>query len=287
MKRSVLFFSLLLLSFTALAAGPNEVRKQAQASMLVTGSIEITPDGKIKSYAIDQQDKLPAPVVGLLQKSLSTWEFKPVVVDGTAVEAKAKMSLRVVAKPLDDQHDSIGIEGAYFGDNAEIPGKMVSRSKTREQPKYPELEVRSRVTGTVYALLKIGRDGTVADAAVEQVNLGVYASDHDMNLFRRDLGKATLNALRHWTFSAPANAEHAADAYWYARVPVNFNISKNGAPPARAAYGQWESYIPGPREIIPWAEKSQLISASPDAAPAGGVYQMDQGLQLKTPLAGV
>jgi hypothetical protein len=285
MKRLLLGSLCLMLSCAALAAGPSEVRKQTQASMLVTGVIEVTPAGTIKSYAIDHQDKLPAPVVDLLQKNIPTWEFKPVLVDGAPVAAHAKMSLRVVAKRVDDQHDSIGIEGAHFGDNGEIPGQTVSR-KTMEQPGYPELEVRSRVTGTVYVLLKIGRDGTVADAAAEQVNLGVYASDHDMNLFRKDLANATLRALRHWTFNPPTSGKHAADPYWFARVPVNFNIATNGVPAAHAEYGKWESYIPGPREIIPWAEKSRLISASPDAAPAGGIYQIDQGLELKTPLAG-
>jgi hypothetical protein len=39
----------LLLSGVALAAGPNEVRKRVQASMLVTGSIIVAPDGSVRS----------------------------------------------------------------------------------------------------------------------------------------------------------------------------------------------------------------------------------------------
>jgi len=285
MKKSLLGLSLLLLSSTALAAGPSEVLKQAQASMLVTGTVDVTPAGKIKSYTIDQQDKLPKTVLDLLQKNIPTWEFSPVIVDGAPVEAHAKMSLRVVAKRVDDQDALIDIEGAHFGQSGEIPGETVSK-KTAEQPKYPDREVQSRVTGTVYVLLKIGRDGHVADAATEQVNLSVYASERDMNLFRADLSKATLRALRQWTFNTPSVGKYAADPYWIARVPVNFNLSVNGAPPPQVTYGKWESYIPGPREFIPWSDKNRLMSASPDASPAGGIYRMDQGLQLKTPLAG-
>jgi hypothetical protein len=285
MKKSLSGLLLLLLSCTALAAGPGEVLKQAQASMLVTGQIDVTPEGRIKSYAIDQQDKLPAPVLDLLQKNIPTWEFSPVMVDGAPVQAHAKMSLRVVAKRVDDQHASIDIEGAHFGQSGEIPGETVSK-KTAEQPKYPDREVQSRVIGTVYALLKIGRDGKVIDAATEQVNLGVYASERDMNVFRSDLSKTTLRALRQWTFNPPSIGKHAADPYWFARVPVNFNLSINGAPPPRNDYGKWESYIPGPREIIPWAQKSRLLSESPDASDAGDIYQANQGLELKTPLAG-
>jgi hypothetical protein len=284
-KKSLLGLSILMLSCAALAAGPSGVLKQAQASMLVTGQVDVTADGKIKSYAIDQQDKLPAPVVNLLQKNVPTWEFSPVIVDGVPVEAHAKMSLRVVAKRVDDQHDSIDIEGAHFGQSSETPGESVSK-KTAEQPRYPDREVQSRVTGTVYVLLKIGRDGNVIDAATEQVNLGVYASDRDMNLFRNDLSRATLQALRQWTFNPPSIGKHAADPYWFARVPVNFNLAINDAPPPQDNYGKWQSYIPGPREIIPWAQKSRLISGSPDASAAGGIYQISQGLELKTPLAG-
>ena len=285
MRKALLCLSLLLSSCMAQAAGPSDIRKQAQASMLVTGQVEVTPEGKIKSYAIDQPDKLPAPVVNLLKKNIPTWEFSPVIVDGAPVEARAKMSLRVVAKPVDDQHASIDIEGARFGQSGDVPGETVSK-KTSEIPKYPDREVRSRVTGTVYVLLKIGRDGSVVDAATEQVNLGVYASERDMNLFRNDLSQATLKALRQWTFNPPSIGKHAVDAYWVARVPVNFNLSVNGAPRPKDTYGKWESYIPGPREIIPWSDKNRLMSASPDASPAGGIYQVDQGLELKTPLAG-
>jgi hypothetical protein len=285
MKRLLLALSVLLYSCLALAAGPNDVRKQAQASLLVTGSIEVTPTGRVKSYDLDQQDKLPLPVVSLLKNNVPAWEFQPVLVDGKPVAARAKMSVRIVAVRLDDQHDAIHIEGAHFGDSGQIPGETIVR-KTSVQPSYPESEIRSKVTGTVYVLLRVGRTGQVEDAVAEQVNLGVYASDRDMKQFRHDLGNAAVKALRHWTFDLPTVGAHVADPYWVARVPVNFNLSVSGMPPSRDTYGQWESYIPGPREIVPWLDKGRLVSGSPDAAPAGSVDSLDQGLQLTTPLAG-
>jgi len=33
--------------------------------MLVTGQVELNTDGTVRSYALDKQDKLPAPVVDL------------------------------------------------------------------------------------------------------------------------------------------------------------------------------------------------------------------------------
>ena len=285
MKRLLLGSLCLMLSCVALAAGPSEVRKQAQAGMLVTGLIEVTPEGKVKSFALDQQSKLPAPVVELLGENIPTWEFKPVVDDGKPVAAKAKMNLRIVAKRVDDQHSSISIEGAQFGENTNQSGETITR-KTMEQPKYPPLEIASRVSGTVYLLLRVGRNGQVEDAAAEQVNLGVYASERDMERFRNDLADAALKAARQWTFNTPTVGKHINDDYWVARAPVAFNIILRGASPPHDEYGKWQSYIPGPRELVPWLDKSRLMSGSPDAAPSDGVYQVGQGLQLITPLAG-
>ena len=50
----------------ALAGGPREVRKQTEASMLVTGTIVIEPDGHVRSYQVDQPEKLPTAATGLI-----------------------------------------------------------------------------------------------------------------------------------------------------------------------------------------------------------------------------
>jgi hypothetical protein len=145
------------------------------------------------------------------------------------------------------------------------------------------MAVESRVTGTVYLLLRVGRQGQVEDAATEQVNLGVYASDADMERFRNSLAKAALKATEQWTFNVPTTGKHVADDYWVARVPVNFSLSADRKPDP---YGQWQSYVPGPRQLVPWIEKSRLMAGDADATPTGGISQLEQGLHLTTPLGG-
>jgi len=286
MKRWLLGICCVALSCAALAAGPNVVRKRAQASMLVTGTIEVAPDGSVHGYALDQADKLPPGVVGLIGKDVPAWTFQPVLIDGKPVLAKAKMSLRIVAKRVDDEHASISITGAQFGQQGGVAGETTSY-KTRPAPKYPWMEQQARVSGTVYLLLRVGRNGQVEDAAAEQVNLAVYASDSDMERFRDDLAKAALAAATHWTFNTPTKGKHASDDHWVARVPVNFQMTPFGGPQPEEAYGKWQSYIPGPHALVPWMiEKDKLISGEVDAIPAGSIYQVDEGFRLTTPLGG-
>ena len=282
MKRWLMGLFCVLMAGAALAEGPAAVRKRVEASMLVTGSVEIAPDGSVKGYSIDQSDKLPPPVVQLIQQNMPAWKFQFDSPQAAAVNVK--MSLRLLARRVDDTHDSISISAAQFGQDENVPGQSTSY-KTRVQPRYPELEVRSNVSGAVYLLLRIGRDGRVEDAAAEQVNLAVYASDRDMKLFRDSLAKAALTAARQWTFNTPTIGKHVADPYWVARVPVNFEITPKGTV-KDVPYGQWQGYVPGPRQLVPWVEKEKLLTGAADAVPDGSLYQLNQGLQLTTPLDG-
>ena len=115
MKRLLLGLLCILLSGVVLATAEEDVAKRAEASMLVTGSIVVAPDGSVQSYAVDHPEKLPSVVAGLVGKDLSRWRFAPVLLDGKPVAAKAPMSMRVVASKRDDGNYNIGIRSAYFG----------------------------------------------------------------------------------------------------------------------------------------------------------------------------
>lgn len=54
MRRRLIGLFCALLSGAALAAGPGGVRKRIQASMLLTGTIVVAPDGSVRSYLIDK-----------------------------------------------------------------------------------------------------------------------------------------------------------------------------------------------------------------------------------------
>jgi hypothetical protein len=89
-----------------------------EASMLVEGTPGITPGGTALAYSLDQAEELPPAVVQMIAKAVPRWTFKPVLVDGKPVAAKAKVHLRVVASPVGDGSYRVAIRSACFGDQS-------------------------------------------------------------------------------------------------------------------------------------------------------------------------
>ncbi len=281
MRRWHLVGILVALVGLATTAVADNVRKTAEGSMLVTGSVEVNPDGTLHGYSLDQAEKLPPEVVGVIGKSIATWEFK---LSGAARDVvKAKMNLRVVAKPAGNGKYLVGVAGSSFGDTGENTPSITA--KDRIQPTYPRMAMESRVSGTVYLLLRVGRDGTVEDAIAEQVNLEQYATPLVMEKLRNAFAKASLDAARHWTYNVPTTGATANDPYWVVRVPVNYYLNFNGSDIVKHSYGQWDAYIPGPRQTAPWINK-ELASQLPDATPDGSLATGNSPIQLATQLGG-
>src|SRR5688572_28874748 len=118
--------ALLLMSFVAFAAGGiSEVRKQVEASMLVTGTVVVDSEGTLKTLALDHEEKLPAGVVKLIRDQSSQWRFEPATIDGKAVVAETDMSLRVIAKQVPNDEYEIRIGGASFGMVSANPNEII------------------------------------------------------------------------------------------------------------------------------------------------------------------
>ena len=277
---------LLVCMGSGLAQSPQAIRKQAEASMLVTGSVLIERDGSVSGLEVDQRDKLPEVVASLVDRAGPTWRFEPVLVDGEARRVKARMSLLVVANKLEDGGYRVGIRSSYFGKDAMTAEERVEQPDAvkgldMKPPSYPLSAAEIGASGIAYVVLKIGADGKVMDAAIEQVNLRTVGDANLMKRMRSAFSRSALNAAKQWSFTVPAGAtdEHG---FVSLRVPVDYEMVGRTPP----TYGQWRAYIPGPRETIPWIQDDQASSESPEAMLAGGLYQMGKGLRLLTPLGG-
>ncbi len=286
MKRLLMALACMILCSAVFAAGPRGVRKRVQASMLVSGSIEVTPAGSVSQYTLDHREKLPVEVNALLGEVIPTWKFAPLAADGKAVMQDAKMSLRIVATPRDDGKYAMAVTGAWFGDGASRLANVSAQTisfKHRVQPIYPLQALRAGVGGTVYLLLKVGRDGKVVDAVARQVNLRVIASDNQMAAWRRTLADAALSAFRQSTFSPPTMGDAVDRPYWIAQIPVEFFLEGSRAPASaqHAPYGQWQPYVPGPVQQAPWSDEHE-VAGSPDAVPEGGALLAATALRLLT-----
>lgn len=287
--RYVLGAALLVAGGVALAAGPAAVRRQIEATMLVTGKIQIDGEGKVTGFAFDQKEQLPTGVVGMLDKAVPTWKFEPVQVAGRPVNVSTDMSVRLVAKKLDDNNYSLAIRGASFGGHAEHKHKVLKPEQksapavagmcaaNMQPPRYPEIAARNGVASNVYLLLKLDREGSVLDVMAEQVNLKVVSDENSMARWRRMFMEVSVAQARKWCIP-PSNEDLAdADTYRVVRVPVLFHLD----PLPR--YGQWEAYVPGPRMDDPWSEDdSEGVAFSPDTLLPGRAYLAGSGLKLLT-----
>jgi hypothetical protein len=287
-------------------AASDDPLKNALATMLITGQIEVAQDGRVQGYTIDHPEKIPPAVVDLIQKNVPGWEFQGGKHSNTV--QKATMSLRIVAKPLDSQHYALSIRCVRFGDaNVTATDRVTYSDESAQEGKgkrrwartydYPHEAFEAGVSGTVYLLVRVNRQGHVDEAAVEQVDLGVYgARESQMPYFRALLGRAAVEQARQWTFDPPTTGKHVSDPYWDIQTAVPFllrgpgvavNLKTDGAP-IEDYYGQWQPYIPGPRESISWAKNDSLPSSSSDLIANNGIAQGDeQALQPTTKLCGV
>ena len=267
---------LLGVAVAAMAAKvPERVQAQTEASMLLTGKIGINADGSVADYEIRHADKVPDYVLSNLAKWVPAWRFKPVLVDGKAVPARATMTVRMLARPSGEDKFEVSIAGTCFDLDSLRPTDNVQRLEMKP-PQYPRDVVRAGGQGTAYLVLKVGRQGTVEDVVIERVNLSVYASEREMERFRKRLGAAAAKAAWDWTFVPPTTGDLVQDESWSVRVPVAFYLGREIA----TAYGQWEAYLPGPYQPAPWLVGDE---AGSDALADGAIHTMGSGLELLTP----
>lgn len=280
MKQGI-WFALVLALCTAsadLVAGKAEIRNQAEMSMLVTGSIDIEADGSVSAYRIDREDQVPETVRKLVDVSVSGWRFEPVLANGRPIAVQTPVTLRIVASPRDAGDYVVRIAGASFLHETKRENEDL-RPIDMSPPKYPPVAYRRGIEGIVYLLLQVGRDGTVAAVATEQVNLTVVGRRNEMEEGRRWLSNAAMEHAKTWRFVPPTKGEDAGASVWYLRIPVEFHRTTDRA----AAYGTWTAYVPGPKARPQWIEAATAESGS-DALVAGGIYLVENEPKLLTPL---
>jgi hypothetical protein len=279
----------LALGGTGLVATPDAaaqtartVRETAEASMTLTGRIDIGTDGHVTGFQLDHADKLPADLAAFVQRQVQAWQFQPVVVNGAAVAAQTPVTLRLLSQPSPDgAGDNVRVAGASFTRYDPEDTSRVTSAEMRS-PVYPKNLYAMRAKGDVLLLVKVGRDGTVKDVFAEQVNLRVVGKENQMRQVRDTFARASVSTARSWTFRPPTTGKLKDAESWNVRIPVRYMMGEHDL----ARYGTWEAYIPGPRERAPWRSSQAGAEAAPDLLAAGGIYMadLDDGPRLLTPL---
>lgn len=268
-------------AWAAAAVHAEDVSKLAEASLLVKGTVQLNADGSVHDYVLDHQEKIPSAALDLIQRNVPSWKFQFSATPTSLV--KESMSLRIVAKATDEKNMKLSISGVQFDDVNDQRTEYV-HSVDRVMPTFPQFSLRDRVSGRVYLLVRVGKDGKVADIAAEQVNLRKYMPQTNMAPYRDDLAKAAIAAVKKWIFSVPTSGRWAQSPYWYVRVPVNFHIANENLDlNSGDDYGSWEVYVPGPRLNIPWVANKRLLAEAADTTPDGTTHQLGAAPELASP----
>ena len=283
MKLRIWLFALLAMAVApVMAQSAQQVMKQAEASMVVTGHVDIDADGTLAAHHINDRADLPDYVVDLVDRAAAVWRFEPLEVDGEPVAARARMNLRLVARPVGEGEYEISIANGRFGQYSDTATDNVTRRGQLTPPRYPSDMSRRGVEGTVYLLIKVGRDGSVEDVVAERVNLRAYAQEREMERMRRSFANRSINTAREWKFNPPTTGALAGDDFWLIRIPIAYGFSDRVA-----TGGPWEQYVPGPHNPAPreWFAGKPEASDS-DAQVAGGIQMVGGERHLVTPLGG-
>lgn len=289
LRRTLLFTLLALCTFTASADRYDAIRQRVEASMLVTGELVVAPDGTVKSYTIDRADALPPETRRLITEVVPTWELDAKQADGSPLRAPTaiKMSMQLLARPIAGADDQlrVTIQGAAFRDPnapAEVEPKKLA------PPEYPVLAAHSRMTGTVYVVLRLNPDGTVAETHVEQVDMTVISNEKTLLKFSKIFAKAAVDAAKQWTFNI-APERLAKPEPVEVRVPLDFLLVGSGPDPAE--YGRWRAYLPGAYAPIPWRSRTTAdggdAGGSIGAMVPGQFYPADAAIKLRGSKTGI
>ena len=264
------------------AANLDHIHKQTHYSMLLTGWINIDKEGGVTGHRLDQDvAKLPPLVVTWVAQAVSEWRFAPYEVDGKAAVVEAQMRLRLLVEPIEGGDKlRVRVVSANFGGPPPEHLVRFGRTPTHRWTAYPKKARKFGATGIVYLAIQVGRDGKPKQIMAQQVNLTVVDSEKGMELWRRTLADAAVRAANDWRFVPPSAGPDATASDWTVRGPVHFVMKGQKAPEA----GEWQLYIPGPKQPIPWKLRVEDRMAGVDAMSPDEIHTVGSGLQLLTPL---
>jgi len=257
-------------AFVASAAEKNELDMDAG------GTIEIGADGVVRSFQLNNE--LAPQVAELVERNVRSWQFQPVVVNGTAVAAKTGVRLTLTAVPQAGETDryAIRIANVIFG----APNPLAHM----KPPHYPENAVHAHIGARVLLSLRLDEDGKVAEVMPYQTSLDVRtSSENEAERWRKVFEQASMRAVRDWKFELTETI-NGRQIGTKVLLPLSFSLCEM---PCRSSdsEGKWKAYVPGPEHPAPWFETAHVAN-SQNALKDGQALAAESQFQLKEKVIG-
>ena len=214
----ILMFSLLLFAAPAFAAGlPDEPEHLLSEA---SGTLAIAADGSVER--VELTTALDPAGERAVEALVGKWRFEPVIEDGRAVPATARVDL-VLGARTDPATDKvrIGVQQAnFFEEDRRLVGKPGFRVVP---PKFPR-HAHGRSGASILLRLEFAPDGTVARVGLAGGWVEGHAAESE-KLARKWSAKfyeAAQEAAQQWVFPAASYGECAV------LVPVRFSSRPDG-----------------------------------------------------------
>jgi TonB family protein len=259
---------------------PPSIDLESVFIMQVDGWITIDPQGKVADY--QRETKVPDNLSGPINQAVHAWLFKPVVIDGAPVQAKAKMRITLAAQKTGETYHVV-IDNVIFpaGGNEVDPdgtaGDLAYKVHSQKPPAYPENEMRAGVSGRVQIAVQASPDGKVINACVVQSALiKVSGSPRLLSAAVGQFEKAALDAARKWTFTVN-QARLATSADTFTSI---INYTMVGAE-TEFKSGTWHFETRTAKRDIPWVKpESNIQHVGVSDSNSGEIIPVASAIQL-------
>lgn len=269
---------------TAKGADPALEPLETVMTMHVDGQILIDAEGRVENFevATDIVDPLEAGLLKLVEQ----WRFNPVLVDGQARRASARMRVVLAAVRVGEDY-RISIDNVVFPNDEEFkpggaPNSNFITGRELDKPLYPvELQMQ-RVTGTVLLAILVSPDGRAKEVlAAQSMLFDVRGRDRVLRQAIRMMEMSARSAARSWTFNVPPGSRDGSPREMTVYVPVQYIIDEKPAP------GQWRTVVRVPKRFVGWLPGSDPAQAVGVADIASGeVIPLAASLTLAVPVIG-
>jgi hypothetical protein len=261
----------LALMFGALDLASAENASTPTVELIVSGDIQIGPDGHVTDCWL--KTEMSPTVSKIVDRTVRSWHFEPVKVDGRAVNAKTTMNIRLSATPAPNDSYSLRLESVHFG--------ALTRASLKP-PEYPDDAARAGLGARVVLNLLIDENGKVIEAWPGQTSLTMRARDeHDAEVWRRRFERVSIDAAKSWRYNTSELVDGKRVAKRYAIAPIEFYPSRN-------LDHKWTTYVPGPVHPAPWEKHTDDSNSAQSFAQLanGETESTNSNFQLKDDVIG-
>lgn len=245
----------------ALLTGPASAEEPRIYAAYTTGELVVDAEGRVASVTLDHKD-LGAKVMAAFEEKIRAWRFEPVITEGRAAEARARMHLGLlVREKTEDTAVTLEVRAVRFSDLPDSRQVVATGTDAlgakaaglrMPPPIYPGSPRRAGVGATLWLLVRVGADGRVEKVgtqAADLMSLEAITPEWQKSHLQQFVD-AAVKATRKWRLPGFAGTD--------VRVPMTFPLHGDDR-------RRWVPIVPMPVEVPPW-----VVLCENDAIPLNG-----------------